>query len=394
MGKRYCYDIEIFLNFFSVIFINIKDKKDKEIFYIHVDTDKNEINELLNFLNNNHTFIGYNSSKYDDIILNYILKNRFKLINSTCFEIISDLFQLSQSIINNSRNKTFYKAEPTKTLAKYDTKYKSLDLMSVMAFDKAKVGLKQVSIQMKWHKIQDLPKKFNELVSVEEIPLILEYNENDVLITLELLNRIMPEIQLRYSVSKQYNVDIMSSSRSQIADKIMSKLYAEKSGMSYWDFKDLRDNNKEVAFKDIIWDKLEFKTPVMQQLLSELKQITVVAEKGNSDFEKKVLLFNCMHTMAKGGLHSKMPPMIVEENDEYCIIDIDYGSFYPNIMIMLNIIPPHLGEAFLEVLKMITTQRLEAKANGDKVTADALKIVINSIKRFEFTTILTNYTYS
>ena len=377
--KRYAYDIEIFLNFFSVIFININDREDKRVFYIHIDTDKNDLKELLEFINNKHRFIGYNSSKYDDIILNHLLKNKSALLNSTPFNIINELFQVSQDIISNSRRNLFYKANPTKELAKYKHKYKSLDLMSVMAFDKKKVGLKQVSVNMKWKRIQDLPKKFNETVSKDEIDLILDYNENDVLITLELLDNIIDEIKLRHSVSKQYKVDVMSASRSSIADKIMSKLYAEKSNMSYWDFKDLRDNRTEVHFKDIIWDKLSFETKSLQDLLSKLKSTTVVANKGNKDFKEQVLVFDCLHTMAKGGLHSKMPSMIVEEDDEYCIIDLDYGSFYPNIMIILNIIPPHLGKAFLEVLKTITTQRLEAKANGDEVTADVLKIVINSI---------------
>ena len=159
----------------------------------------------------------------------------------------------------------------------------------------------------------------------------------------------------------------------------MTKLYADQSGMSYWDFKDLRDNNKTVVFKDIIWDKLSYETKPLQELLERLVNTTVVAEKGKMDFKDKVILNECAYTIAKGGLHSKVPPIMIEENDEYEIIDLDFGSFYPSIMLMLKVIPPHLGEAFLKVLKMVTEQRLEAKANGDKVTADALKIVINSI---------------
>lgn len=374
--KRYGYDIEIFPNFFSVIFINVKDKEDREIFVIH--KERNDLKEMLRFINQKHWFIGYNNDKYDDIILNWFISTN-NLLYKTPREITSELYQLSQDIISNSRNKLFYRANPTKSLARVKHKYKSLDLMKVMAFDKAKVGLKQVSVQMKWHRLQDLPKPFDEPVLDGELDKILDYNENDVLITLQLLDTIIKEIRLRDSISKQYGVDVMSSSRSDIADKIMNKLYAKASGLTYWEFKDLRDNQKEVHFKDIIWDKLKFQTKSMNELLEKLKGTTVLAEKGNKDFEEKVLLFDCMHTMAKGGLHSKMPSMIVEEDEKYCIIDLDYGSFYPNIMIILNIIPPHLGEAFLEVLKIVTTQRLKAKADGDKTTADALKIVINSI---------------
>jgi DNA polymerase elongation subunit (family B) len=379
MKKRYVYDIELFANFFSVVFIDISDKKNKEIFVIHRSSNRNDILDLINFISNSYTFIGYNSSKYDDLILNYLLINKTRLISIMSDSIIDELFNLSQEIINNSRNRIFYKAEPTKSLSNYKHSYKSLDLMSVMAFDKNKIGLKKVSVNMKWHKIQDLPKKFNSYINKDEVSEILEYNENDVLITLELLINIIDEIKLRELICKQYDINVMSSSRSDIADKIMTKLYSEMSGIDYWDFKDLRDNVTEVHFKDIIWDKISFETTSLKELLKSLKNTKVVAEKGNKDFHEKVLVNNCIHTMAKGGLHSKMPPMIVEEDDEYCIIDLDYGSFYPNIMILLNIIPPHLGDPFLDVLKKVTKQRLKAKAEGDKVTADALKIVINSI---------------
>lgn len=48
-------------------------------------------------------------------------------------------------------------------------------------------------------------------------------------------------------------------------------------------------------------------------------------------------------------------------------------------MINLEIYPPHLGKEFLEILDMVTKQRLKAKKDKDKITADALKITINSI---------------
>jgi hypothetical protein len=389
--KRYVYDIEVFPNFFSVIFINTSDRGDKETFVIHKDI--NDIRKMLKFIDQSHWFIGYNNSKYDDIILNWFLSTD-KLLYEVPIQITTELYQLSQDIIKNSNSNQFYRANPTKSLSKLKHKYRSLDLMSVMAFDKLKVGLKQVSVQMKWHRLQDLPKPFNEPVLEGELNKILDYNENDVLITLKLLDTIIDEIRLRHSVSNKYGVDVMSSSRSQIGDKIMSKLYAEQSGLTYWEFKDLRDNNTTVKFSDIIWKDIEFETKPLQELMDRLRGITVVADKGNNDFKDVVILNDCRYTIAKGGLHSKMPPMIVEEDEEYEIIDLDFGSFYPNLMINLNIIPPQLGESFLRVLKMITEQRLKAKADGDKTTADALKITINSINTFELTTILTNYTYS
>jgi hypothetical protein len=47
-------------------------------------------------------------------------------------------------------------------------------------------------------------------------------------------------------------------------------------------------------------------------------------------------------------------------------------------MITLGIFPAHLSEEFLVLFKKLVTQRLDAKRGGDKLTADALKIVVNA----------------
>jgi hypothetical protein len=58
---------------------------------------------------------------------------------------------------------------------------------------------------------------------------------------------------------------------------------------------------------------------------------------------------------------------------------MDVASYYPNLIINNKFYPEHLGEDFITVLKRITNERLKAKASGDKVKADGLKITINSI---------------
>jgi len=46
---------------------------------------------------------------------------------------------------------------------------------------------------------------------------------------------------------------------------------------------------------------------------------------------------------------------------------------------MLPAYPTHLGTEFLTILEKLTKERLEAKAKGDKVKAESLKITVNSI---------------
>jgi hypothetical protein len=59
---------------------------------------------------------------------------------------------------------------------------------------------------------------------------------------------------------------------------------------------------------------------------------------------------------------------------------VDFASYYPNIMLKYGFAPAHVNKKeFLRVLKSITTQRLKAKAEGDKITDSTLKISINSL---------------
>ena len=70
--------------------------------------------------------------------------------------------------------------------------WSSIDLMRILAFDTLGVSLKQTSINLKWHKIQDLPIYFDSKVEPEQLQMVLDYNLNDVLITKRLYEEIEP----------------------------------------------------------------------------------------------------------------------------------------------------------------------------------------------------------
>lgn len=366
--RKFIYDLEVFPNFFSATFKNV-DTKEIEVFYIH-DENTRDLFYLKKFIKSNIYLIGYNNDKYDNLLLNKILTSEV-----TC----EDLFNLSKLIISN--RESFFLNKKIKELYSYKKPYKSLDLMMIHRFDKLMVGLKQCSVNLKWHKIQDLPKAYDAKVTCGEIYNILEYNLNDVLITERLFEVSLEEVQLRQSVGKKYDVDLMNASRPKMADILMNKFYSELSGIGYNDFKDLRDTVSDISFNDIIWDKISYSTPYMQAFLTKVKAITLDTNNPSNDFKKiSVVMNECVHDVAKGGLHSNNKPIILEATDTVKLIDLDFGSFYPRLLLNLGIFPPQLGKEFLEVLKMITDQRLKAKKNKDKVEAEALKIVINSVK--------------
>ena len=83
------------------------------------------------------------------------------------------------------------------------------------------------------------------------------------------------------------------------------------------------------------------------------------------------------YTMGIGGLHSNESCSSHVSNENVFLKDRDVVSYYPSIILNQSLYPAHMGEAFLEVYQGIVSQRIEAKRTGDKVTNEAMKIMIN-----------------
>jgi len=96
-----------------------------------------------------------------------------------------------------------------------------------------------------------------------------------------------------------------------------------------------------------------------------------------SSLKIKVGSNKLVYSMGMGGLHSTEEWMHYVYDPEYMIIDRDVASYYPRIIINQRLFPKHLGANFLDIYEGIVIRRLEAKAAGDKLTANSLKIVVN-----------------
>lgn len=84
----------------------------------------------------------------------------------------------------------------------------------------------------------------------------------------------------------------------------------------------------------------------------------------------------CPITIGYGGIHGAIPNYMFEETEERVIVNKDVGSYYPHLMTICgytsrNIPSPETFEGILE-------KRMRAKKAGDKATANALKLVVNT----------------
>src|SRR5258706_6125788 len=172
--ERYCFDIEVFKNFFCCTFVKINTKEVKT-FVIWKNRDDKK--ELLEFISNRLFLISFNGLSYDMPVLRFIREYNGNSINA-------DLFDLSSRLISQEHKKD----EDIKYLRYYrdPESFVHMDLMSMMNFLRTGVGLKQCSINLKWHKVQDLPLEYTHIVKEKDVSEIIEYNVNDTLITVQL----------------------------------------------------------------------------------------------------------------------------------------------------------------------------------------------------------------
>jgi len=335
----------------------------------------NELPELMQFLKGSPTLIGYNSTNYDSLITDYLLKfgnqydqNLYRYRTQSDFHV--DIKALSDAIIDygTGYDKIFhqmYRIDPK------NRGFTNLDIQRILYLDKKYVSLKQVAIMLNWYKILDMPLHHTHWVkNYKELDMIEYYNINDTLITYKLWYHKIKEVNLRFNVTKQYGVDVRNESRSGMANKILVNYYADLSGQHPSEF--FRQTTRHrISLNDAISNKVKFKTKELNALLTKIRNTVVIPGSDSNDDKFKIDLIysNNAYTIAKGGIHSKDQPNIFISDNKFWYIDADVGSYYPRTIINERICPAHLDpDIFIKILEIFTDKRLSAKHTFKKLS--------------------------
>ena len=363
------YDLETYKNFFSATF------KRGGIFYqFKCHGEQNDYLALLQFFAKNRdcTFVGYNSFHFDDIILAYLILKEDQLKELSVEHLTYAIKNLADFIITKKDDWNY-----SKYLApfKYHRLFKSVDLMEVIREGYTSKSLKLVGVNIKWNKLQDLP--IHHEANVDDPDLVMEYNMNDVSITEAIFDAIKGRLVLREKLTSTYGVDVTSSADSKIAKDILDK-YFKDAGVDVDALRNKRTKYSEpIKLKDVISEKVKFKTEKYNSFLEEISSIEV------SDDTKLKLQFSSelvKHDIAMGGIHGAIKHQVFRTDKKYTIYDLDFGSYYPYLMLTLGVVPLHIEdkELFLSTLRKIVEDRISAK-KIDPIKADGLKIAVNTI---------------
>lgn len=417
------------------------------VFYVS-DTDDSQILKIVEFFNNmrpvidsetgvvheRYDLFGYNNQDYDDMIAKAFLMmfNRFDNSKYLC-EFIKEIND--KVIALQDDKKILWKDRQLDVIRKYKVPYVTVDLFKVYTLNSAVInvdkdtgerkkfgkGLKQVSINLKWYNLLDytmpdiddeegdiyrkkkeyqgmtneqlsflISNDFDRYVLPKYIKPMLHYNKNDVFLVCEIARQKPDEIKFRYSLGHAFHLNLLCSARSNIADRLLYKFYAERSGLKLESFKDLRTERTALGFKKIIFPHIHFQTEQLQSMLEDMKKV-VIYRTNKDAFEKVINFYGTTYTIATGGLHSQDKPGVLTSTDEYTYIHYDISSFYPSVMVAYSIAPAHLNKGvFTKMVDYFRLTRIKCKHTKDedglvvagvhnKLAAEALKIVINAI---------------
>ena len=387
-GKTvFVYDIEVFQNIFHCSAINTETK---EVHKFEISSRKNQLSELISFFkqvnspvswNDNYTtncsidsdkiFCGYNNLHYDNPVINYIIEYEHVLAEKPVLVITNSIFNLSREITNSDENIEKWKRW------KYQVWFDSFDILTMLYSNKLRVGLKEIQVTMQYKNVQEFVCDWSKPLPIEDFDSMIDYNINDIESTSALLDRCKKDIDLRLAIEDEYGVKVLSKDGVNIGMKILTHKYLEKTGLTWWDIKDLRSPQAYIPLKDVILPFIKYDSPILKSVLDEMK--TQVVSPGRKGYEKNFVFGGLRYTVGVGGIHSKNDPEIIIPAEDEMLIDIDVASLYPSMLIEYGFYPKHLGPEFLEVYSQIRSERIEAKHNGDKIKDSTLKLALNGL---------------
>ena len=353
-------DTECYTNYWLISFLSVDTGKIRS-FELHDDQplDVRTVSGLMR----KYTTISFNGLSYDLPMITAALSgwNNLKLKALSDFIIKSKL--PSYRICNDAGIHT-------------PTAWDHIDLIEVAP---GMSGLKIYGGRLNAPKMQDLPIAPDARIADCERELMREYCDNDLHTTKLLYDTLKPQLALRVSMSEQYGLDLRSKSDAQIAETVICSELAKETGKKYKK-PDIQDGETfRYLDPQIVTFQRDDLREIFKRLTAERFTLGANGSVNMPDWLKnqKIRIGSTEYQMGIGGLHSCEKSQYVRAAENTLLFDMDVAGYYPSIILQQRLAPKSMGAPFLRVYQSIVTRRLKAKREGDKVTADTLKICVN-----------------
>lgn len=375
MINDWVFDLETYPNVFTAAFehVNAGIKLSFEISSWR--NDSTSLMEFLNYLRSTDARLaGFNNIGFDYPILHMFMKMGKSDANT--------LYQKAAAIIG-SQNDEESDARWTHQVFPSDRFITQIDLFKIWHFDnKARAtGLKALEFNMRSRNLSDLPFKVGTELTREQVPVLKKYNAHDVSETVKFYHHTKEMIKFREELSAKYpDQDWLNFNDTKIGKQYFI-MELEKAGIPCYEYgpegrKPRQTKRPVIHLKEAILPWITFRDPEFNRVLNWFKSQSITETKGVfKDVTARVDNFEFV--FGTGGIHGSVENRIIESDDEFVIESIDVASMYPNLGIVNNFYPEHLGSQFCGIYKHL----YEMRKNHKKGTAEnaMLKLALNGV---------------
>ena len=353
------YDIEVLKNLFTATLIDIKTGVASQ-FVVH--DSRNDFIAMCEYLKEVKGMVGFNNVDFDYAVLHPFLKDQSLWVFWTGDSLAKAIYKRAQKVIKEDWRKDYdFPIIPQR------------DLYRIWHFNnKARAtSLKYLEINMDWKNVQEMPIKHTAVIKTqEEIDMVLDYNMNDVLATIEFYHLSKDKIKMRNALGKKYDKDFGNASDTRIGERIFVLEMAKRTGRSEKDIASRRTHRKNIVLRDFIIEGIKFSSAEFGSILDTFKKMIINKTKKTESLS--VYFDGMKYEFGFGGLHAFREPGVYKN-----IVSADVASYYPNLAISYRFYPQHLGEVFCDVYQHLYEERKRYKKGSDE--SNAIKLALNGV---------------
>lgn len=339
--NTWIFDCEVFAHDWLFVF---KSVDTGEYTIIHNDNEA-----VTAFMENDPFLGGFNNKHYDNHILKAVL------IGCTPEEIkeINDL------IIVNGVN-----GWDIPTLREYRVYFSSFDLM-----DDCQDGVSLKGIEAHLGiPIEETQVDFNidRQLTAEELDQTIYYCKYDVDAT-----------EILYKIREGYLTNKANLARVRGID-VRQGLYMTNAKMTSVYLQAHKPENDWTDEREYEYPKQLLRQYIPQEVFDFFNRMYDKSIPNDVLFSSKleIMVGECPCTIAYGGIHGAIPTYMEEATDTRSIRNKDVASYYPNLMRKMGYCSRNMPSP--EMYAKTIDSRVKAKKAGDKDTANALKLVLNT----------------
>ena len=337
LKRTLTYDIETYFNFTLFALRDIDDHDRLYTFEIkgeHSTLDKKSVRELQKLLQNN-IIVTYNGLKFDEPVTAYALIGKSA----------KDIFSVVQSLIVDG-------IPSWKLYRQFDLEKPIKNHIDIMDVARGSASLKLYGARLGTKKLQDLPYEPESTLTKKEMKKLKKYCVNDLIVTEELYRYLETDLDLRTAMSEQYNMNFMSFKGAKIAEMILVHETGYKGKTP--------ERPESIIYKPPKY--IKFETPALKAIFNKFNKLEIeIAESGNPvmpEFLKEEIIFdNLPYKLGLGGVHASISSTTILPKKDEIIVDIDYASLYPSLIIQNGFVPKHIGKKYLEVYQGMYDKR-------------------------------------